>query len=227
METKLEKINRLKTILGKFSKFFNEKFSEAKLNDGTVISFPDNEIKIGDTVMVQTEQGEMPLPDSSPETPYTLEDGTTFTVINGIVDNVVLKEESADESPKEIPPTSPAADMNAPTGAPVAPKRVIKSNVEEHVFSIEIEGIEPFKLDFSELFEAQKKEIEGLKEVNKKLAEKFEAQFNFNKELAVTIEMIADEPAAESVEKRKKATEKKYEEMTELEKYRHDKKYRN
>ena len=58
-----------------------------------------------------------------------------------------------------------------------------------------------------------------LENENKSLVEKFNAQNEVNKELATTIEMIADEPSKESQEL-VKLKSKSWEEMTPIERFR-------
>ncbi|HEY0042268.1 MAG TPA: XkdF-like putative serine protease domain-containing protein, partial [Flavisolibacter sp.] len=48
-----------------------QKFADAKLMDGvTIVRFPNETLVKGDAIMVITEEGELPLPDSPPDTPY-------------------------------------------------------------------------------------------------------------------------------------------------------------
>lgn len=215
--------DKLRGLLDKYDAKFGSqemKFMDAKLNDGvTVVRFPSEEITKGDAVSVITEQGELPMPDSEVDMPYVLEDGTTFTVVNGLVDVVVAVEEVAPAVEDVTPATEEVAPAVEDMGKMDKPKRVIKSQVEEHIFSLEIEGIEAIQIDFSSMFKASNEKIEKLENENKSLVEKFNAQNEVNKELATTIEMIADEPSKESQEL-VKLKSKSWDEMTPIEKFR-------
>lgn len=212
----LEKLKQLKdAVVAHIEKFatVKEKFMDAKLNDGvTVVRFPNDMIAKGDAVTVITDQGELPLPDNSPENPiYTLEDGSTFTVLNGVVD-MYTEAETEEETTPEAGVEEPMQTEAKPATAK-EPKRVIKSQVEEHVFNT-------FKKETEEMFLALKEEINVLNEENKSLKEQLASQFNIQKELVETVNFIADQPSTESVEK-KKTVSKKFEEMTALEKHRY------
>ncbi|CAB5218310.1 hypothetical protein UFOVP212_15 [uncultured Caudovirales phage] len=215
--------DKLRGLLDKYDAKFGSqemKFTDAKLMDGvTVVRFPSAQLIKGDAVSVITEQGELPLPDSEVDMPYVLEDGTTFTIVNGLADSVIMEVETPEET---ISPDETLEPTEAPVVAPKMskePKRVIKSQVEEHIFSLEIEGIEAIQIDFSSMFKASNEKIEKLENENKSLVEKFNAQNEVNKELATTIEMIADEPSKESQEL-VKLKSKSWEEMTPIERFR-------
>ena len=171
-----EGIEKLGTLIAGFNKEADpivtteQKFVDAKLNDGvTIIRYEADVLATGVVVSILDETGAaLPLPAGD----YILEDGTTFTIVDdlGTADNVVLAPE------EEVAPTdaaAPAAEMPMAEkpAATAAPKRVIKSQVEEHVFSLEIEGVEPISVDFSSMFKAKDKEITDLKELNKQMFE--------------------------------------------------------
>ena len=218
--------DKLRGLLDKYDAKFGSqemKFMDAKLIDGvTVVRFPSEELKKGDVVTVITEQGELPLPDSEIDMPYVLENGTTFTVVNGLVDVVVVVEEVAPAVEDITPATEEVAPIVEDMNKMDKPKRVIKSQVEEHIFSLEIEGVETITIDFSSMFKASNDKIEKLESENKSLVEKFNSQNEVNKELANTIELIADEPSKKSQELIKLKS-KSWDEMTALEKYRANK----
>jgi len=218
--------DKLRGLLDKYDAKFGSqemKFMDAKLIDGvTVVRFPSEELKKGDVVTVITEQGELPLPDSEIDMPYVLENGTTFTVVNGLVDVVVVVEEVAPAVEDVTPATEEVAPIVEDLAKMDKPKRVIKSQVEEHIFSLEIEGVETITIDFSSMFKASNDKIEKLESENKSLVEKFNSQNEVNKELANTIELIADEPSKKSQELIKLKS-KSWDEMTALEKYRANK----
>jgi hypothetical protein len=218
--------DKLRGLLDKYDAKFGSqemKFMDAKLIDGvTVVRFPSEELKKGDVVTVITEQGELALPDSEIDMPYVLENGTTFTVVNGLIDVVVMPEEVEPIVEEVAPVTEVVAPIVEDLAKMDKPKRVIKSQVEEHIFSLEIEGVETITIDFSSMFKASNDKIEKLESENKSLVEKFNSQNEVNKELANTIELIADEPSKKSQELIKLKS-KSWDEMTALEKYRANK----
>jgi hypothetical protein len=215
--------DKLRGLLDKYDAKFGSqemKFMDAKLIDGvTVVRFPSEELKKGDVVTVITEQGELPLPDSEIDMPYVLENGTTFSVVNGLIDVVVVPEEVAPIVEDITPTTEEVAPIVEDMGKMDKPKRVIKSQVEEHIFSLEIEGVETITIDFSSMFKASNDKIEKLENENKSLVEKFNSQNEVNKELATTIELIADEPSKKSQESIALKS-KSWNEMTPIEKFR-------
>ena len=215
--------DKLRGLLDKYDAKFGSqemKFMDAKLIDGvTVVRFPSEELKKGDVVTVITEQGELPLPDSEIDMPYVLENGTTFSVVNGLIDVVVVPEEVAPIVEDITPTTEEVAPIVEDMGKMDKPKRVIKSQVEEHIFSLEIEGIETITIDFSSMFKASNDKIEKLENENKSLVEKFNSQNEVNKELATTIELIADEPSKKSQESIALKS-KSWNEMSPIEKFR-------
>jgi hypothetical protein len=215
--------DKLRGLLDKYDAKFGSqemKFMDAKLIDGvTVVRFPSEELKKGDVVTVITEQGELPLPDSEVDMPYVLENGTTFTVVNGLIDVVVVPEEVAPIVEDVTPTTEEVAPIVEDLAKMDKPKRVIKSQVEEHIFSLEIEGVETITIDFSSMFKASNDKIEKLENENKSLVEKFNSQNEVNKELATTIELIADEPSKKSQESIALKS-KSWNEMSPIEKFR-------
>jgi len=215
--------DKLRGLLDKYDAKFGSqemKFMDAKLIDGvTVVRFPSEELKKGDVVTVITEQGELPLPDSEVDMPYVLENGTTFSVVNGLIDVVVVPEEVAPAVEEVMPTTEEVEPIVEDMGKMDKPKRVIKSQVEEHIFSLEIEGVETITIDFSSMFKASNDKIEKLENENKSLVEKFNSQNEVNKELATTIELIADEPSKKSQESIALKS-KSWNEMSPIEKFR-------
>lgn len=176
-----EAVNKLGVLMANFNKenvapaeeivSTEQKFKDEKLADGmTIISYDAEELAQGVVVYLLDEAGQkLPLPVGD----YTTEGGSTFSVVDetGSIDNVVIKEE-VEEAEGEAPAT-PVVEAPMSNNAPAqgTPKRVIKSQVEEHVFSLEIEGVEPIEVDFSSMFTAKDKEIESLKELNAQMFE--------------------------------------------------------
>ena len=172
--TLTDAVNKLGVLMANFNKENDEpivtteqKFVDAKLKDGvTIIRYEADVLATGVVVSIVDETGAaLPLPKGD----YVLEDGSTFSVVDdlGTIDNVVLAEAEVQTPEGETPP----APVQETAATPTAPKRVIKSQVEEHVFSLEIEGVEPIKVDFSSMFTAKDKEIADLKELNVQMFE--------------------------------------------------------
>lgn len=166
-----EGIEKLKGLIEKFNVepivSTEQSFTEAKLMDGvTIVQYDAEELAQGVPVNVVTPEGILPMPDGE----YYLEDGSKLVVMGGLV----AEYEKAEELPEGetnapvavAEPTTPATgEMEVKT----APKRVIKSQVEEHIFSLELEGFEPIKVDFSSMFKALVDENKALKDINKEM----------------------------------------------------------
>ena len=166
-----EGIEKLKGLIEKFNVepivSTEQSFTEAKLMDGvTIVQYDAEELAQGIPVNVVTPEGILPMPDGE----YYLEDGSKLVVMGGLV----AEYEKAEELPEGetnapvavAEPTTPATgEMEVKT----APKRVIKSQVEEHIFSLELEGFEPIKVDFSSMFKALVDENKALKDINKEM----------------------------------------------------------
>lgn len=202
-----EGIEKLKELLFKTEEKPTElKFKEAKLNDGTtIVQYDADVLATGVIVNIMDEAGQLlPLPVGD----YVLEDGTTFSVVNetGAIDNVVLVPEAQEENTGEVVPAkgAPVEQSAAPVAA--APKRVIKSQVEEHVFHLEIEGVEPIAVDFSSMFTKINAENESLKV---ELAK----EKNLNKEMFAIVKEIADAPATAPTETKEKFSVAKQKEL--------------
>ena len=99
------------------------KFTDNKLEDGTIIRYEEEEIAQGVIVSVVDESGNvLPLPIGM----YKLEDGTTFEVVDdaGIVDNVVVAEVTEEES------TDKEANMEEKAPVTAETEQAVKSVVE-------------------------------------------------------------------------------------------------
>lgn len=166
-----EGIEKLKGLIEKFNVepivSTEQSFTEAKLMDGvTIIQYDAEELAQGMPVNVVTPEGILPMPDGE----YVMEDGSKLVVIGGLVAEYEKAEEMPEgetNSPVAVAePTTPATgEMEVKT----APKRVIKSQVEEHIFSLELEGFEPIKVDFSSMFKSLVDENKALKDINKEM----------------------------------------------------------
>lgn len=166
-----EGIEKLKGLIEKFNVepivSTEQSFTEAKLMDGvTIVQYDAEELAQGIPVNVVTPEGILPMPDGE----YVMEDGSKLVVMGGLV----AEYEKAEELPEGetnapvavAEPTTPATgEMEVKT----APKRVIKSQVEEHIFSLELEGFEPIKVDFSSMFKSLVDENKALKDINKEM----------------------------------------------------------
>jgi hypothetical protein len=188
-----EALDKLKGIVEKFSGT-EQKFKDVKLNDGTTIISYDGDMPAqGMPLFVVTPEGRIPAPDGE----HVTEDGTTIVVIGGLIAEV--KEAEVEAPAAEGTPTeTPAA---APVESAAAPKRVIKSQVEEHVFSLEIEGVEPISVDFSSMFTAFNEKFAALEKENTELKAEFAKAAEFKTEVIKLVSEIGDQPAAEATDK--------------------------
>jgi len=164
-----EGIEKLKGLIEKFNVepivTTEQSFTEAKLMDGvTIIQYDAPELAQGVAVNVVTDEGILPMPDGE----YVMEDGSKLVVMGGLVAEYEKAEEMPEGetiAPVATEPTTPATGEMEET----APKRVIKSQVEEHIFSLELEGFEPIKVDFSSMFKSLVDENKALKDINKEM----------------------------------------------------------
>ena len=166
-----EGIEKLKGLIEKFNVepivTTEESFTEAKLMDGvTIIQYDAPELAQGVPVNVVTEEGILPMPDGE----YELEDGSKLVVMGGLVAEYEKAEEvPAGETNAPAAVAEPTTPATGEMEVKSAPKRVIKSQVEEHIFSLELEGFEPIKVDFSSMFKALVDENKALKDINKEM----------------------------------------------------------
>jgi len=195
-----EGIEKLKGLIEKFgaekpTETVDVKFKDMKLEDGTtIISIDGEELAIGVPVYVVTPEGRVPAPDGE----VVLEDGTKVTVMQGLVAEVSSPEEEAPEGEvASEPATVPPAAEEQPAAMETKPKRVIKSQVEEHVFNA-------FKEQVEAINKAQKEEIETLKAELEKVKAEFSKSLEFSKEVFSVVEKIADEPSAKPTEEKAK-----------------------
>lgn len=181
--------NKMESFFAKFAEPTEEivtteqKFTDVKLQTGEVIQYDAPALEQGVVVNIVTPEGILPVPDGE----YVLEDGSKLVTSGGLVAEYVPAEPVEDGEvvePEGTPAPAPASAMDTVT----APKRVIKSQVEEHVFSLELEGYEPIKVDFSSMFSKLVAENKELKET---LKETFEA-----------VKELGDEPAVKPTEKK-------------------------
>jgi hypothetical protein len=181
-----------------------EKFTDAKLADGTLISYDSEALSTGVIAFViDTNGAKLPMPKGS----YVLEDGTTFDVVDdlGTVDNVVIVPEQP-ETPEATPvmPEEQAAApqmRTSPTGEPI-PSSVVETRTKETKFSKE-----DIELEFEVYQEKFNKAFEKLKAEKLEFSKQVEANNAMVKELFELIKKIAEyegkEPAVEATETRK------------------------
>ena len=123
-----------------------------------------------------------------------LEDGTQLTVKDGLVAEVATPEA---EVPEGEVAAEPATVPPAPEEMGTKPKRVIKSQVEEHVFNAFKEEAETKANELKAELEAIKTEFEALKE-------KFNKSLEFNKEVFSVVEKMSEQPSAVATEAKPK-----------------------
>lgn len=191
-----EGIEKLKGLIEKFSaekpaEQVEVKFKDMKLQDGTtIISIDGEELAIGVPVYVMTPEGRLPAPDGE----LVLEDGTQLTVKDGLVAEVGTPEVETPEGevaaePATVPPA--AEDMST------KPKRVIKSQVEEHVFNA-------FKEESEAKVLKLETELAELKAAFEAQTEKFNKSLEFNKEVFSVVEKMSEQPSAQATEAKSK-----------------------
>ena len=165
-----EGIEKLKGLIEKFNVepiATEQSFTEAKLMDGvTIVQYDAEELAQGIPVNVVTPEGILPMPDGE----YVMEDGSKLVVMGGLVAEYEKAEElPAGETNAPVAVAEPTTPATGEMEVKTTPKRVIKSQVEEHIFSLELEGFEPIKVDFSSMFKSLVDENKALKEINKEM----------------------------------------------------------
>lgn len=196
-----EALDKLKGIVEKFSGT-EQKFKDVKLNDGTTIISYDGDMPAqGMPLFVVTPEGRIPAPDGE----HVTEDGTTIVVIGGLIAEV--KEAESETPASEGTPTE--TPVAAPVESAAAPKRVIKSQVEEHVFSLEIEGYEPITVDFSSMLAPYNEKFAALEKENAEYKAEFAKAAEFKTEVIKLVSEIGEQPAAEATEKEANKFKKK------------------
>ena len=196
--TLTEGVEKLKALLFNAetpAEVIEQKFTDQKLDDGTtIISYDAEELAVGVIVYLLDEAGQrLPLPVGD----YVTEAGDTFSVVdeNGTIDNVVVAPEAPEveeASPAEV--VAPMAE--APKAPAAAPKRVIKSQVEEHVFNA-------FKNEILA-------EVEKLKSENIELKKQIADSKVINKEMFNVVSQIAEAPSTVPTESKQKFSVAKY-----------------
>jgi hypothetical protein len=175
-----------------------QKFTDAKLNDGvTIVRYDGDMLMIGMPVMAVTEQGALAMPDGD----YILQDGTAFTVANGMVAEVsTAAEENADQTePTQSAPANTTNPAQAMTEANV--KSIVESTTKETYFTKdEVKAMFDNLNKEKETFATQK--IENEKTISD-FKEEVEKQKQTLKLMFELLEKMAGEPSAEPTEKKK------------------------
>lgn len=161
-----------------------EKFMDAKLADGTLISINEDELETGVIAyLIDTTGQRLVMPKGS----YTLEDGTTFDVVDdlGTVDNVVKAEmKDGEEMPMPATPAMPEEQAASPAAQP---KAIVESTVRETRFSKE-----EIDLEFAVYEEKFNKAIEKVEAEKVELMKQVESNNAMVKEMFELIKKIAE-----------------------------------
>ena len=197
--TLAEGIAKLKVLLSKEQVepivTTEQSFKDVKLNDGlTIVRYDAEVLAVGVIVSLIDEAGQvLPLPIGD----YVLEDGTTFSVVDdlGTIDNVVLVEEAApeEEAKEEVAAKETPATAASPKAPEATPKRVIKSQVEEHVFNA-------FKDEVTATIGTLTATVGKLEAENIELKKQIEANKEVSKEMFSVVSQIAKQPASQPTE---------------------------
>lgn len=153
------------------------KFMDAKLDDGSIIRYDADEIVVGVQVFIVGEDGSvLPLPAGS----YTLEDGSTFDVIdeNGTADNVIMAvvDDNTNETESEMegktPVTEKAKEAKSITETQTVTKQTeFKEEVKEEVKKPVMvdESFASVKLEFAKDVADLKAKLEAQEDTIKKM----------------------------------------------------------
>ena len=191
------------------TKYFptKEKFTDAKLADGTIITYDAEELAVGVVAyLVDTTGAKLPMPKQS----YVLEDGTTFDVVDdmGTADNVVPAPEAPEAPETTATPTmpeaqaaAPVAPRTSPTGEPI-PSSVIETRTKETKFESEEEKQLNEEI-MTEKFSKIEKENADMLNALTELKAKADNQEALIKDMFKLIEMIGNVPAVAPTETKK------------------------
>jgi hypothetical protein len=163
--TKKEAFEKIKTLL-----FGEQKMSDAKLSDGTIIQW-EGDLSEGTALMVVAEDGNVtPAPDGVHE----LEDGAKITIVSGLVTAIESKEKEEEEEMKE--------EMATEFEKMFASHLEAFNSLLEKFSTIENKVAE-YELKFSEI-------SNNINDITKSNTEKFNA-------IVELVDAIAEEPAGE------------------------------
>lgn len=166
----------VKQLKEKFSEKSEQKFMDAKLKDGTIVSYDGETPMPGMPFFVVDEAGnKLPAPDGEHE----LEDGTIIVVSGGMIAEVKPSEApAAEEGMNDEGANKPMKEADV--------KKIVESIVKETVFSNQE------YLD----------KISALEKANAFLKEELESQKNLLKETFSLVEKIANTPSVIVPEKK-------------------------
>lgn len=149
-------IGEIKSIMKKFGFLTEEKFLDAKLEDGTVLRVEGDSLAEGAAIFVVTEEGEVPAPDGV----HTLEDGTKVQTAEGVIamvegpeeleEEVAVEEEVKEEEKVEEVMEGESEEIVAEVPAEVAP-------VAEPVVEAIVEALVPVLEEVKALADEMKK----------------------------------------------------------------------
>lgn len=171
-----------------------EKFTDAKLADGTtIIRYDAEELAIGVPVMVVSDAGALAIPDGD----YVTDMGDKFTTVGGVVTAYVEAPE-----PVEVPEPTPAQAMTEAQA-----KSIIESVIKESHFvnedfvitkvaeliAVKDSEIETLKTGFATQKDNSEKELKEIKEKYESINAKFQKAVEL-------IEKIAEMPSTPAAE---------------------------
>jgi hypothetical protein len=163
--TKKEAFEKIKTLL-----FGEQKMSEAKLMDGTIVQW-EGDLSEGTAISVVAEDGNViPAPDSVHE----LEDGTKITTVGGLVTAIESKEVEEEEEMKE--------EMASEFEKMFATHLEAFNSLLEKFSAIESK-VNEYELKFSEI-------SNNINDITKNNTEKFNA-------IVEIVDAISEQPAGE------------------------------
>lgn len=175
-----------------------EKFADVKAVDGTIIRY-EGDLAVGTAVMAVTESGVIALPDGDVE----LEDGTKFTVVNGVISSITSAEAPQD-APADAGQQATAQATNTNT---IGDTAQVKSMIESIVKETRFEKEEELNNKFAELETKIAEFTKQKEEFSKKVTDKDSEIEALNKKVTAMFELmekLADEPSAAPVEQKKK-----------------------
>jgi len=200
-------------------------FADAKLQDGTMITYDGDTPMVGMPIMVLPSDGTAPIP--APDGVMVVEDGSEIEVKNGVIVSVEPVEDMSQENiDQNTPPDPNKKNIQMDNKTPVteqAAKRLIESHVKETVFSkTEVdEKLKAFTTEFETLkteFADLKKSSDAIKSENETLVKEFgtikaenvelrksnETLSKFAKQIPTILEEAGFKPQVQETEEEKK-----------------------
>jgi len=184
-------------LVKQLKEFFAEKvelkFTDAKLQDGTIVSYDGEVPMAGVSIFVIDTAGQrLPAPDGE----HVFEDGTIVQVVGGVIKEVKQAAPSSEPKAPEEMQDNQTPNQNTPM-TPAEVKSIIETVIKETVFSKEeMESKMAEKmLDIPSKFEAIEKENTALKAEVEKLSALLKETFSI-------VEKIASAPSVEPTKKK-------------------------